>query len=274
MSENTNDLVKVVDVKDCDGKSEDLDELLDSALQDFDDTPENSTEAKLSPVFSREDNLRPKSGGGGVKDDSSSSESNSRSLLFGDGDVESVLNSILNSSDGTAGSSDSSSVDDVIAGTMEKLTKSSQGIEDDLADMLKNIDMNDDSALFPFVQGALQTFLCKDILYPSMSEIKDRYPVWMDENKSKLSETDYNRYIKQYEHIRQICVEFEKEKDDDTEQVKKERFQKLLELMQKVNECGDPPSELVGDQLYNPMAGMNSLNMSSDENALNQCPIS
>lgn len=45
-----------------------------------------------------------------------------------------------------------------------------------------------------------------------------------------------------------MCTELEKEKDEDTETIKKERFDAVMSLMQEVQGCGQLPEELVGDQ--------------------------
>lgn len=44
-----------------------------------------------------------------------------------------------------------------------------------------------------------------------------------------------------------VCDEYEAEKDSDSADVKKERFQRILAIMQAMQECGSPPKELVGD---------------------------
>lgn len=43
-------------------------------------------------------------------------------------------------------------------------------------------------------------------------------------------------------------MELEKEKDDDSEDSKRSRFDTILLLMQEIQGCGLPPEELVGEQ--------------------------
>lgn len=61
-----------------------------------------------------------------------------------------------------------------------------------------------------------------------------KYPVWLEENKSSNSAEENDRFTKQYELVGQLCQEYENEKPDDTEEVKKKRFENIMELMQKV----------------------------------------
>lgn len=46
----------------------------------------------------------------------------------------------------------------------------------------------------------------------------------------------------------QVCTELDKEKDDDTEEIKKKRFEAIISLMQEVQACGQLPEELIGEQ--------------------------
>jgi len=63
-----------------------------------------------------------------------------------------------------------------------------------------------------------------------------QYPKWLDDNKTTVKEDEYNRYVQQYELMKQVCTELQAEGDADPEDVKKERFSKILDLMQKVRE--------------------------------------
>lgn len=58
---------------------------------------------------------------------------------------------------------------------------------------------------------------------------------------------DLKRYVKQLDLMNQVCGEFESEKGEDSDDCKKDRFQRVLVVMQKMQECGSPPKDLVGD---------------------------
>ena len=74
-----------------------------------------------------------------------------------------------------------------------------------------------------------------------------QYPVWLKDNKDKVSEEDFKRYSQQHVQMSAICAEFETEKDDDSETMKAERFTRIMDLMQKMEKHGLPPKELAGD---------------------------
>ena len=57
--------------------------------------------------------------------------------------------------------------------------------------------------------------------------------------------------------MQKVCIEFENEKDSDDSVTKNRRFEKILALMQEMQECGHPPKELAGeaDLIPNPLSG-------------------
>lgn len=58
--------------------------------------------------------------------------------------------------------------------------------------------------------------------------------------------------------MQQVCTEFENEKDTEDAATKNNRFEKILSLMQQMQECGHPPKELAGEAELpmNPFGGM------------------
>ncbi|KAB7494472.1 Peroxisomal biogenesis factor 19 [Armadillidium nasatum] len=113
---------------------------------------------------------------------------------------------------------------------------------------------NDLSGLFPLMQTMLENILSKDVLYPPLKEIVAKYPEWLADNRLSLSEEDYERYNKQYDIMKQVVEKFENESKDDTEEVKAQTSEQILILMQKLQELGQPPKELVGD--FEPLIAM------------------
>ena len=46
-----------------------------------------------------------------------------------------------------------------------------------------------------------------------------------------------------------ICSEFEEEQDDEPQDIKSQRFERIIDLMQQMQECGQPPKDIVGDMV-------------------------
>lgn len=120
---------------------------------------------------------------------------------------------------------------------------------DDVAGMFSNMNMSDTegNAFLPFMQGMMQSLLSAEVLLPSLKEIVRNYPTWLEENESKISVEDKERYENQLKLMQEVVSELEKEKSDDSAEVKKQRFDIVLERMQKMQELGQPPSDLVGE---------------------------
>lgn len=45
----------------------------------------------------------------------------------------------------------------------------------------------------PFMQGMMQSLLSKEVLYPSLKELLEKYPAWLEANKGKIDEAEYKR---------------------------------------------------------------------------------
>lgn len=92
-----------------------------------------------------------------------------------------------------------------------------------------------ENPFLPVMQGMMQSLLSAEVLLPSLKELLEKYPTWLDENKDKISDSDKDRYMKQQELFKVICGELEKESPNDSADVKNERFKNVLKNMQKVN---------------------------------------
>lgn len=99
----------------------------------------------------------------------------------------------------------------------------------------------------PLMQGMMQNLLSKDVLYPALKDLKEKYPAWLEENRASLPSEELDRYRKQYDLVCDVCSEYDAETSVDSDEVKKKRFEKLLSLMQQMQEYGQPPADLVGE---------------------------
>lgn len=149
----------------------------------------------------------------------------------------------------------------IIAQTLKNLSENAENLQnqfsdDDLMNMLGSFGNpnGDTNELLPFMQQMMQSLLSKDILHPALISIIEKYPQWLEDNKSKLSSHDFQRYSEQLKLMKEVCEELEKESPNDSSDVKNSRFEKILGLMQRMQDCGQPPAELAGD--LGPMLSM------------------
>lgn len=71
------------------------------------------------------------------------------------------------------------------------------GEEDMLKDMMKEFENIagggfDQDAM---VDGMMQQLMSKEIMYEPMKQVTERFPSWLKENKEKLSEEEYQKYV-------------------------------------------------------------------------------
>ncbi|KAG5684974.1 hypothetical protein PVAND_014178 [Polypedilum vanderplanki] len=166
------------------------------------------------------------------------------------------------------------SIKDVLKGLSEGQQNLQQPFNaEDIAGMFGNINLNESgesNAFLPFMQGMMQSLLSAEVLLPSLKELSSKYPNWLTENSSKLNPEEKERYENQYKLMKEVCDELEKEKSDDSADVKKERFNIVLDRMQKMQELGQPPAEILGEGAENTMP-LPNLPTSADGNE--QCSV-
>ncbi|GBP58720.1 Peroxisomal biogenesis factor 19 [Eumeta japonica] len=112
-----------------------------------------------------------------------------------------------NGTDETAGSGESAlepdRVDEVTAAisqTLQNLSTNAENLQtpftdQDLANMFNNFNLEggqEGNMFVPFMQGMMQSLLSKEVLYPSLKELVDKYPVWLQENKGKIEQADHD----------------------------------------------------------------------------------
>ncbi|XP_019467454.1 peroxisomal biogenesis factor 19 isoform X1 [Meleagris gallopavo] len=122
--------------------------------------------------------------------------------------------------------------------------------EEDLAKAMEGLGLEEGSGeggVLPVVQSVLQHLLSRDVLYPSLKEITDKYPEWLQRHRAALPEEQYERYRAQHGVMGRICQQLEAERPEDSEGDRRARFEAVLELMQQLQELGHPPKELAGE---------------------------
>lgn len=140
-----------------------------------------------------------------------------------------------------------------ITSPFQGLSEGAEGLQspfnpDDIADMFGNINLADTSGnnpFLPFMQGMMQSLLSAEILLPSLQDLCTKYPEWMTANAATVEPADKERYEKQLELMKSVITDLETEREDDSAEVKNERFQKVFGKMQRMQDLGQPPPELV-----------------------------
>ncbi|XP_061396475.1 peroxisomal biogenesis factor 19-like [Musca vetustissima] len=124
--------------------------------------------------------------------------------------------------------------------------------ENDVANMFGGLSLDsaasDDGNMFlPFMEGMMQSLLSAEILLPSIKELLEKYPKYLEENGSKISAEDKERYEKQLELYKIIEGHLENENPNDTAKEKRDKFRVVLEDMRKLQEYGQPPEEILAE---------------------------
>jgi peroxin-19 len=109
--------------------------------------------------------------------------------------------------------------------------------DDILAQMLKEMESGgfggegNDEDFSKMLMGMMEQLTNKEVLYEPMKELNDKYPVWMESNKEKVSKEDLKRYEEQQILVREITARFERTGYSDSNAPDREY---IVERMQKV----------------------------------------
>ncbi|XP_046382487.1 peroxisomal biogenesis factor 19 [Ischnura elegans] len=249
-------------------QDEELNNLLESALEDF-DAPSKSSEVK--PTESKSDAPQGDVDPLGsmwteefIKQATSQFEQSLQSILTtganGGEEMGDTLQKIAQAA-AKAASEESTEQDfsAAIAQTLKNLSEGSHNLQspmsdEDLMKMFGSMGLGGEDSSFPsdgdflpILQTMMQSLLSKDVLLPALQDMVEKYPGWLEENKSKLADSEFQKYSQQLELMKKVCEDLNKEQESDSDEVKKERFERILDLMQKMQDCGQPPKELIGD---------------------------
>lgn len=86
------------------------------------------------------------------------------------------------------------------------------------------------------VEGMMRQLLSKELMYDPMKSVCDRFPEWLAENKGDLSQDEYEKYGTQYQYFQRLVHVYETDPDN---------YARLMELMQDIQEYGQPPAEII-----------------------------
>ncbi|NWJ06072.1 PEX19 factor, partial [Crypturellus undulatus] len=122
--------------------------------------------------------------------------------------------------------------------------------EEELAKAIEGLGLEEgdgEGNILPIMQNIMQNLLSKEVLYPSLKEITEKYPEWLRLHRDSLPEEQYEKYREQHDVMGKICQQFEAERPTDGEAEQKARFEVVLDLMQQLQDLGHPPKELAGE---------------------------
>ena len=161
------------------------------------------------------------------------------------------------------------SFEDTIRKTMARMESSSaaassataqstQKSEEDLvAEMLRALESESgpggEGDLSKMFLGMMEQLTNKDMLYEPMKELSTKFPSWLDENKTKLEKSEYERFSRQQVIVGEIVDKFEDKGYSDDDPGCREF---VWEKMQAMQGEGAPPEELIANPFPGGMPGL------------------
>ncbi|KAK2178978.1 hypothetical protein NP493_520g00005 [Ridgeia piscesae] len=240
-----------------------LDELLDSALEEFGKPPLPASEKKPDSHAAGESVASAQATT--VKDTPTASAATSGdqeallSDLFsaefiaqqqgGDMNIEELMKSVMSADPAlTEHLHKLSQTADASAGVLCYTQNEDPFSDAELLKMVSGLNFEEgadsESGFLPLMHGMMKNLLSKEVLYPSLKEISSKYPTWLSANKEKLKTKDFDNYSKQYALMSEICGVFEQDDSSDSDDVKKQRYEEILDLMEQMQNLGQPPKDI------------------------------
>jgi len=146
------------------------------------------------------------------------------------------------------------SFQDTIAQTMNKLRDSSDKVETDLTEesedafmqeMMRQMESLADNGDFQnMLEGMMSQLMSKDLLYEPMKDLASKYPEWLEKNKDSTPPADLEKYRKQYDYVKQIVAKYD---DPNFDEKDEKQAGEVVDLMQKMQELGQPPAEMMDE---------------------------
>lgn len=164
-----------------------LSELLDDALKDFEEQDESNASidaSKISEVinFSASDTF--------LKE---SLEETMKSFMNSDeAELAAGLQELILGDEG-------SDLQTVIQESLKSLSEAKQNLPEgsDMTSMFANMgiqdDINLDEDMLPMLMQFMQPLLSKEVLYPSIKDLCDKYPKWLEEHEPTSDKEEFER---------------------------------------------------------------------------------
>ncbi|GAA5996124.1 hypothetical protein JCM5350_000495 [Sporobolomyces pararoseus] len=116
-------------------------------------------------------------------------------------------------------------------------------------------DLGGEEGLQGMLDEMMKQLMSREMLYEPLRELSEKYPAYLTSARSTLSATDLERYEKQQSIVVSIVSKFEEpgadkplEQQSELEKTRSaERTEEVIELVAKMNECGAPPKEIMGE---------------------------
>ncbi|KAF2692187.1 Pex19-domain-containing protein [Lentithecium fluviatile CBS 122367] len=186
----------------------------------------------VDPSAVPKDGAAPPAAAASSSTDTKSAETTQKAEQTFQESIRATMARMQESGDAASAAAATSSGDDILAQMLKEMESGGFGGEGSDEDFSK------------VLMGMMEQLTNKDILYEPMKELHDKFPTWMEQNRTKVKEDDLKRYEEQHLLVREIVGRFERKGYSDSNAGDREY---IVERMQKMQAAGSPPPDLVGD---------------------------
>jgi len=113
--------------------------------------------------------------------------------------------------------------------------------EESLMEMFKEIESNPE--LSDMMEGLMERFMSKEVLYEGLSELHTKFQEWMETKGDTLSESDRVQYQTQLDSIQRVLAVYDANENDENTSAEAEA---LLKQMESLGTLPDEVLESIG----------------------------
>ncbi|KAJ3205516.1 Peroxisome chaperone and import receptor [Entophlyctis luteolus] len=124
---------------------------------------------------------------------------------------------------------------------VETELKEAEDVPEDMEAMMKELEEMMGSADFENMFGdVMNQLMSRDLLYEPLKDLSAKYPEYLQSNKANISTEEYARFNSQYLIVKKIVQTY-----DDSSITGDAEQKRVTELMQQMQELGNPPESLM-----------------------------
>jgi peroxin-19 len=110
----------------------------------------------------------------------------------------------------------------------------------DLDNLFAGLDGGQGGGTDDFMNGMMEQLLSKELMYEPMKQVTQKFPSWLETKKDELSPEEWDQRNRQYSCFQRLIEAYEGDESG-------HQTSKLLDLMQEVQEYGQPPPEIINE---------------------------
>ena len=111
---------------------------------------------------------------------------------------------------------------------------------------MKDLDDSNNPMLDGIMEMIVQTALSKDLMYPAVKDMLEKFETYLKENAESLDKSLLEQYLEQQKILQLLALEYEAKISGADKDEERSRTSKIAKYWMELQKHGLPPAEVVG----------------------------